>query len=261
MAERRMFSKAVARSDSFIDMPLSTQALYFQLGLDADDDGFIVGVKAVQKLLGCGDDDLKLLIAKRFLLVFESGLLLVRHWKVNNYIRGDRHKATIYCDEYEQIYMDKNNTYQYKSDLKNSNILNQNSMLNVGVPNDNQMTTQTSTDKTNLGEINIDKNNNVSNYVDNFDGVDNFNVPVNIQDFYQNIEMERYEAFLLLNKYGISSESSKAKEIVNKYSLHDIKKGVQYSIDNRYTLPNGKPETESGWIIYCIEHVYKHNNK
>ena len=99
MAERRMFAKTIIDSDAFLDMPLSTQSLYFHLSMRADDDGFINNPKKIQRMVGCGDDDLKLLMAKRFILVFDSGVIVIKHWKIHNYIRNDRYKPTLYQEE------------------------------------------------------------------------------------------------------------------------------------------------------------------
>lgn len=111
MAERRMFAKTIIDSDAFLDMPLSTQALYFHLSMRADDDGFINSPKKVQRMVGCGDDDLKLLIAKNFLIPFESGVVVIKHWKIHNYIRNDRYKPTVYKEEKSQLYLKDNNAY------------------------------------------------------------------------------------------------------------------------------------------------------
>lgn len=99
MAERRMFSKTIVDSDLFIDMPLSTQCLYFHLSMRADDEGFINSVKRIQKMVGASDDDLKLLIAKQFIIPFESGIVVVKHWFIHNYIQKDRKKDTVHVEE------------------------------------------------------------------------------------------------------------------------------------------------------------------
>src|SRR5699024_9660244 len=99
MAERRMFAKTIIDSDAFLDMPLSTQALYFHLSMRADDDGFINNPKKISRMIGCGEDDLKLLIAKKFLLNFESGVVVIKHWLIHNTLRKDRHTPTNYQDE------------------------------------------------------------------------------------------------------------------------------------------------------------------
>ena len=88
MAERRMFAKTIIDSDAFLDMPLSSQALYFHLNMRADDDGFVNSPKKIQRLIGCTDDDFKLLIAKSFIIPFESGVVVIKHWRINNYIRS-----------------------------------------------------------------------------------------------------------------------------------------------------------------------------
>ena len=92
MAEKRMFSIRIVDSDAFLDMPLSTQALYFHLGMRADDDGFINNHNKIRKIIGASEDDIKLLIAKSFIIMFESGVIVVKHWHINNYQRSDRKK-------------------------------------------------------------------------------------------------------------------------------------------------------------------------
>lgn len=108
VAERRMFAKTIIDSDAFLDMPLSSQALYFHLSMRADDDGFINNPKKIQRMVGSSEDDLKLLIAKRFIIAFESGVIVIKHWKIHNYIQKDRYKPTMYQDE-KSMLVDKNN--------------------------------------------------------------------------------------------------------------------------------------------------------
>lgn len=111
MAERRMFAKTIIDSDAFMDMSLSAQALYFHLSMRADDDGFINNPKKIQRMVGASDDDCKLLIIKRFILTFESGVIVIKHWKLHNYIQKDRYKPTIYQEEKNQISAKKNGVY------------------------------------------------------------------------------------------------------------------------------------------------------
>lgn len=111
MAERRMFAKTIIDSDTFLDMPLSTQALYFHLSMRADDDGFINNPKKIQRMIGASEDDLKLLIAKNFIIPFESGVVVIKHWKIHNYIQRDRYKETIYTEEKAQLVAEENRTY------------------------------------------------------------------------------------------------------------------------------------------------------
>lgn len=94
MAERRMFAKNVIDSDMFLSMPLSTQALYFHLSMRADDDGFINNPRSIQRICGASDDDFKVLLAKQFLISFATGVVVIRHWKIHNYIQKDRYHPT-----------------------------------------------------------------------------------------------------------------------------------------------------------------------
>ena len=110
-AERRMFAKTIIDSDAFIDMPLSTQALYFHLSMRADDDGFVNNPRKIQRMVGASDDDLKVLIAKRFLIPFESGIVVIKHWRIHNYIQKDRYKKTVYSDEKALLTVKDNGAY------------------------------------------------------------------------------------------------------------------------------------------------------
>ncbi|WP_050810578.1 conserved phage C-terminal domain-containing protein [Leuconostoc citreum] len=111
MAQRRMFSKKVTDTDTFLDMPLSTQALYFHLNMHADDDGFIDNTKTIQRMIGSSDDDRKLLVAKQFIIPFENGLVVIKDWRVHNYIQGDRYHKTQYINEKSQLVIEENNMY------------------------------------------------------------------------------------------------------------------------------------------------------
>ncbi|MBZ5943942.1 DNA replication protein [Leuconostoc gelidum subsp. gasicomitatum] len=106
-----MLSKKVTDTDIFLDMPLSAQALYFHLNMHADDDGFIDNAKTVQRMIGSNGDDLKLLLAKQFLLPFDSGVVVIKDWRVHNYIQNDRYNKTQYIKEKEQLVIEENNTY------------------------------------------------------------------------------------------------------------------------------------------------------
>jgi hypothetical protein len=131
MAERRMFAKTIIDSDAFIDMPLSTQALYFHLSMRADDDGFINNPRKIQRMVGASDDDLKVLIMKRFIIPFESGIVVIKHWKIHNYIRNDRYKPTVYSEEMAMLTKKENGAYT-EADTD-------------GIPTDNQAVYQTET--------------------------------------------------------------------------------------------------------------------
>lgn len=139
MAERRMFTKKITESDAFLDMPLSAQCLYFHLNMSADDDGFVNAPKKIQRLIGASDDDLKLLIAKSFVLVFETGVLVIKHWRMHNTIRQDRYHPTDYQEEYKQLGLKSNNSYTWQ-------------------PNGNQLETENRLGKDRLDKINKKEN-------------------------------------------------------------------------------------------------------
>ena len=111
MADRRMFAKTIIDSDAFLDMPLSSQALYFHLSMRADDDGFLNNARKVQRMVGASDDDLRLLMAKKFLIPFESGVVVIKHWRIHNYIQKDRYKPTVYAEEKAQLRVKENRAY------------------------------------------------------------------------------------------------------------------------------------------------------
>lgn len=118
MAQRRMFSKKITETDKFLEMPLSSQALYFHLSMGADDEGFIDRAKTIQRTIGASDDDMKLLIAKGFLIPFESGVVVIRHWRIHNFIQSDRFQSTIYQKEKSQLEFDSSKTAQLKAPEK-----------------------------------------------------------------------------------------------------------------------------------------------
>ncbi len=131
MAQRRMFSKEITTSDLFVDMPASTQLLYFHLGMEADDEGFIGNARMLGRAYGASNDDLKLLQAKGFIIVFESGVTVVKDWNLNNQIRKDRLKQTIYQAEKSLLTLDNTGVYQLDNQLTTK-----------PQPNDNQLTTK-----------------------------------------------------------------------------------------------------------------------
>lgn len=113
MAEKRMFAKTIIDSDAFLDMSLSTQALYFHLSMRADDDGFVNNPKKIQRMIGAGDDELKMLILKKFIIPFESGVCVIKHWRIHNYIQNDRYKETVYKEEKAHLILKENKAYKY----------------------------------------------------------------------------------------------------------------------------------------------------
>ena len=135
-----MFSQQIVDSDAFLDMPQSSQLLYFHLGMRADDCGFIGNYKKVMRVLGTSDDDFKILVVKRFVLVFPSGVVVIKHWLIHNSVRVDRFTPTVYKEEYDSLFIKENKAY---SDTAGN-----------GIPVGNQLTT---TGMRNLTKLNLTK--------------------------------------------------------------------------------------------------------
>ena len=114
MANRRMFAKTIVLSDAFLDMPLSARCLYFTLGMVADDDGFVGAPKAIMRQCGASQDDMLILLQKRYVLGFESGVIVIKHWKMNNYLQSDRKTRTTYIEELSQLDLDDKGAYTEK---------------------------------------------------------------------------------------------------------------------------------------------------
>lgn len=112
MAQKRMFNKSITNDDNFLDMPMSSQVLYFHLSMNADDDGFVNNWKSIMRITGTKDDDLKVLIAKQYIIPFDSGVIVIKHWRLNNYLQKDRIIPTQYQEELKQLQLNKNNVYE-----------------------------------------------------------------------------------------------------------------------------------------------------
>ena len=112
IATRRMFNKQITNSDDFLEMPISSQCLYFHLSMNADDEGFVNNWKSIIKLTGAKEDDLKVLVAKQYIIPFETGVIVIRHWRLNNYLRSDRFTATNHQKELAELVLDENMVYQ-----------------------------------------------------------------------------------------------------------------------------------------------------
>ena len=150
MAERRMFAKTIIDSDAFLDMPQSTQLLYFHLSMRADDDGFINNPKSIIRNVKCNEDDLRILIAKKFIIPFESGVVVIKHWRIHNYIRNDRYKETKYKEEKASLSYDENNAYT-------QNLLPVYQTDTIGIPLVSRMDTQDRIGKDRIGKDRIEE--------------------------------------------------------------------------------------------------------
>jgi len=140
---RRLFSTQIVDSDAFLDMPPTTQNFYFHLGMRADDDGFVGNPKKILRMIGGNDDDLKILTAKRFILIFESGVIVIKHWLIHNSIRKDRYHPTQYLEEKGKLRLKENNAYTDD--------------VNVGKKLGNQVASQVKVSKDKLIDISSNK--------------------------------------------------------------------------------------------------------
>ena len=114
MAERRMFAKTIVLSDAFLDMPLGARCLYMTMGMLADDDGFVNNPRAIIRQCGASEDDMRVLFTKKFVIPFDNGVVVIKHWRINNYLRSDRYQETKYMEQKEQLEIDENNAYRAK---------------------------------------------------------------------------------------------------------------------------------------------------
>lgn len=120
MANRRMFSKDVLMTDDFLDLPPTTKVLYFFLNLEADDDGFVANPRTVMRFIGSTKDDMKLLVEGNYVLLFDTGVVVITDWTEHNSIRKDRKKATRFVEEMQQIALVEGNKYKWLSDVQPS---------------------------------------------------------------------------------------------------------------------------------------------
>ena len=153
MAERRMFAKTIIDSDAFLDMPLSTQSLYFHLSMRGDDEGFVNNPKKIQRMIGASEDDLKLLIAKNFIIAFESGVIVIKHWRIHNYIRGDRLQPTVYAEERATLEIKENGTYTFGGQMTDNCPSSDGQITDNCLPCVNQMSAQVSIGKVSKGKV------------------------------------------------------------------------------------------------------------
>ena len=146
MAERRMFAKTIIDSDAFLDMPMSARLLYYDLSMRADDDGFINSPKKIMRMIGATQDDLSILAARKFIIPFDNGIVVIKHWYIHNYIRKDTYNETPYKEQRDLLEFDENKSYRLRSDL------NEVRQLSVDEPS-----TQVRLGKDSIGKDSIDQ--------------------------------------------------------------------------------------------------------
>lgn len=144
MAKKRMFDLDVVDTDAFLEMSQGARLLYYDLGMRADDDGFLANPKKVMRISNASEDDFRILLARQFVIPFENGICVIRHWKLNNYLRGDRYKETLYKDQKRLLTEDENGVYSFKDNIlvyqKDTNgihSIEENSIVKNSIDNNN----------------------------------------------------------------------------------------------------------------------------
>ncbi len=154
---RRMFNDQIVRSDSFLDLPTSTRELYFQLNMDGDDDGFVKNPYTIMRIVGASKNDMDMLIAKRFIIVFENSVIVIKHWRIHNYIRNDRYKPTVYQNELAMLDMKENKAYKLK-EIPYDLFTAEQHEINDGKPLVYQVDTQVKLSEVKLNEVKLKEN-------------------------------------------------------------------------------------------------------
>ncbi len=230
MAERRMFAKTIIDSDAFLDMPLSTQALYFHLSMRADDEGFVNNPKKIQRVIGCSLDDLKLLVAKNFIIPFESGVVVIKHWKIHNYIQSDRFKETVYREERSKLKVKDNKAYTLESEPCIQDV--------------SKVETQVSIDK-----VSIDKDNILDTNVSNCQTPSSKDVRLVVEMWNS---LESFGIRPVSKMTSSSKRSSNLRARLREYSLEDFKKAIENIKHSDFLLGkhNGRPwQITFDWFV------------
>ena len=195
MAERRMFAKTIIDSDAFLDMPITARLLYYDLAMRADDDGFINAPKRIMRTIGASEDDLQILAGKKFIIPFENGVVVIKHWRIHNYIRKDTYNRTPYLDELAALELDENKAYTIRKDLKE---IGKDGEPSTSRPRDvDEPSTQVRLGKVSIGKDSIDK--------DIKDATASTHPPKELkQSFgeYFNVKMTKTEIDKLIEEYG-----------------------------------------------------------
>lgn len=259
MAKKRMFNNSVLDTDAFLDLPLSTQALYFHLNLRADDDGFISNPKRIQQYIGASEDDLKLLVLKSFVIAFDDGVIVIKHWRMHNTIRNDRYQPTNFQEDLALLGIKENKAYT----------LNVSKVETEYIPNGNQMETKCIPNVSpDIGlDLDIDKDIRVSK--DTLCQTDNVRRVVDEWNKLSSLGIQsvsklsnsskRYKSLVArLKEYGIEDVLEAINNIRNSdFLLGKNKKGWQITFD-WFVLPNNFPKVLEG--NYLNKHIEQHGN-
>ena len=224
MAERRMFAKTIIDSDAFLDMPMSARLLYYDLSMRADDDGFNNAPNKVARMIGATKDDLNLLILKKFIIPFENGVVVIKHWRIHNYIRKDTYNETKYKEQKSLLELDENKAYRIASDV---------CQLSVDEPST----------QVRLGKDSIDKD------IDNNSASDNAPSKKDISEFFEKIWL------LYPNKKGKGQVSDSKKKTLFNIGIEEITRAIErykrdLSKEDWRKPQNGSTFFNSGYVDY-----------
>ena len=247
MAERRMFAKTIVTSDIFLDMPLSARCLYFTLGMFADDDGFVNNPKSIMRQTGASIDDLNILLAKKFVISFESGVIVIRHWKINNYLRTDRYHETECLEEKSKLIIEKNGIYNLS-----------------GIPVVDQVDTQYSIDKNSIEIEHVDKKTSTQPSTSNLPSISNSisNSNSNIFNYWNNKDIIKHKELTdAINKAITKALKTYTEEEIKEYidRYDKVLKDKNWYFDTKWTLAefltqkngiNDFTDEGSKWINY-----------
>ena len=259
MAQRRMFNKTITNNDKFLEMPDSSQNLYFHLNMNADDDGFVDNWKSIMRMTGHKEDDLKVLIAKQYVIPFESGVIVIKHWRLNNYLQNDRRKPTIYQKELANLSTDDNNVYKLDPLCIHSidqysieeNSIEKNNIYIVP-PNEEQPPKNSTKEKTKDKEDYKNEIEEILNYFNNCYEI-NKNTFNKRKQF--NITIKNKEACKLITqrlKDGYTIDDF--KDVIFIKYMDFVEK--EYKINNKSSLYYYQPET-----LFCSKNFAKYKNE
>lgn len=237
MAERRMFAKTIIDSDAFIDMPTSSRLLYYDLSMRADDDGFVNSPKKIARMTGASDDDLSVLVTKKFIIPFENGVVVIKHWRIHNYIRKDTYNETAYKDEKAMLTLDENKSYKLienesqlpvddtsTQDRLGKDSIDKDNIYNIPASEEESSTASAKASKHKYGEYKnvLLKDEELQKLQEQYE---NWEELINYLDEY--IEMKGYKAkshYLCIKKWVINAVKNKNKtkvETKQKYNNYD----------------------------------------
>ena len=263
MANKAIFSKTIIDTDAFLEMPATTQNLYFHLNMHADDDGFIGNPKRIGRMIGASDDDFKILIAKKFIIVFESGVIVIKHWRIHNTLSKMRYKETSYLDEKSQLLIKENNAYS----LDEGKPLDDSRLVEMGKRQvrrtvDEQETNlskdKLSKDKTSKDKLSKDKTSKDKLSEDNPSKKKSAKADLNgmIDSFTENEELrEALKAFLDMRKsikkpiqteYAFKLALNKLKQLsdIDSIRIEIVNQSVEHNWRTFYTLQNSYKTNE-----------------